>query len=161
MPERPDYSFLDSIIEEIWQGKRIVVAPPGTLAFVATNIAFTLGGALFCAAIVPELLRVSISDRAQIQLVGIALVVPQVVVPALMVARGRREARRLFARGLEVWIVLVALSTLYLYGSGVGLRAAGVVSAALLAFARYCVATPSYLVFAVFQERMRLRRMRR
>jgi hypothetical protein len=161
MSEPPDLSFLDSVIEEIWEGKRVVLAPPGTGAFIATNLAFTIGAALVCAAILPELLQTSAAERGLVQLTGIALLVPQVVVPAVMVARGRRTGRRVLTLLLDAWLLLAGAGTLFLFfASAVG-PAAGIVSTAVLAIARSCIATRSYLVFTVFQERMALRRASR
>jgi hypothetical protein len=158
MSEPPDFSFLDSVIEEIWQGKRVLLAPPGTGAFVATNVAFTIGAALVCAAILPEVLQASPGGRGLMQLTGIALLVPQVVVPAVMVARGRRGGRRILTLLLDAWLLLAGAGTLLVLFAMAGSPTTGIVSTVILALARYGIATRSYLVFTVFQERMGLRR---
>jgi hypothetical protein len=162
MADPPEFPFLDSIIEEIWQGKRVVFVPPGTVAAIATNLAFTMGGALWCAAVLPWLTHAtSPSARASVALGGIALLVPQIVVPAVMVARGLTLGRRILVWMLTAWSLVAGGGALYLAVTHADLRNAAVVSATLLAFARYCVATRSYRVFSTFQERMRARRLRR
>jgi hypothetical protein len=158
MPQATDFPYLDSIIEEIVEGRRVVLFPPGTGIFIVSNLAFLIGGTVLCAALLPVALQHWITHAGAAQLIGVVMLLPQVVVPAIFVARGHGNARVLMARLQTAWLALSAIGTLV----ALNMEARSKLTASLLAFtilsvSRFLVSTTTYRVFSVFQQRLHAR----
>lgn len=159
MGERNEFPFLDSIIEEIWQGKRVVLVPPGALLFAVANVSTTIGIALWSASMLPRVLHTFVPQPGAAQLIGILAGLLQILVPALLIVRGNHAGRRVMGLLVSAWLAIAALSAGYcrLVGATPALVAC-LVALALFSFAGFLFRTRSYRVLCVFQQRMRARR---
>lgn len=158
MPQVTDFPYLDSIIEEIVEGRRVVLFPPGISAFIVSNLAFLIGGSVLCAALLPVALQHWITHAGAAQLIGIVMLLPQVVVPAILVTRGHRNARVLMARLQTTWLALSAAGTLVALNMEARSKlTASLLAFAILSFSRFLVSTTTYRVFSIFQERLHAR----
>lgn len=158
MTERSELPYLDTIVEEIVQGRRTLLFPPGTASFVAVNIAFTLGGALLCASLLPRVLGSLVPHAGIAQMLGLVALVPQIVVPGLLVARGRPSGSIAHKYLLSAWCLISGMDVVAsLVMGGSSSLVVGLVAACALATARVLLLSPGYLVFSVFQQRLRMR----
>jgi hypothetical protein len=150
-----DFPYLDSLVEEVVQGKRALLFGPGVGVFVATNLMFTLGGALLCAAVLPAALHRLISEPAVAQLVGVLVLVPQIVIAAALVVRGHPRGRAAFMRILELWLAVAAVSVLTAVALSwkTGLFSL-VLATALVGTSRVLVSTRGYRVFSTYHQRL-------
>lgn len=161
MPSEDDKTaFTDQIVDEILRGHRLVLFPPGVGVFALATIALLIGSAIWMAVTLPRLLAGYVHP-AVAPLLGLLVAVPMVVVPALMLARGRPLGSILLLRVVQLWLLLTLTAGAAAMIADVSTPAAAyAVAGAAFLVALVALRSRRFQVFVVFQQRLRAGRER-
>lgn len=161
MPGEDDRTpFIDQIVDEVLRGQRLVLFPPGVGVFALATIAILMGSAIWMAVTLPRLMAGYVHP-AVAPLLGLLFTVPMVVVPALMLARGRPLGSVLLLRVVGLWLLLtVGAAAAALMGALSAPVAAYALAGAAFLVALVAVRSRRFRVFVIFQQRLRAGRER-
>lgn len=103
---------IETLVAEMKNGRRSVLYPPGMLVFVLVNM-LLLGGFLCLCAVLISASELQVPQKAILQLVSILIFVIIIVIPALMLTRGK-SGIRLWLLGCGAAIALISFVLLML-----------------------------------------------
>lgn len=155
----PPTPVLDEIVDQILRGERVVLFPPGTLAFVAVCMGLLIGSALLCTIALPSLLGDALPHAAVAPLIGIGAALLSLVVPALLVAHGFVAGRRAFQGVTIAWLALAALALLAAAAGALPVASLTLCAPLLLlAGTVFITRSLAWAGFVHFKQRLRTRR---
>jgi hypothetical protein len=150
---------LDAVIDEILRGERIVLFPPGILAFVATNLAVLFGSGVLFMLLLELWTSATVSQRAVSQLLAAGLSGLLSVIPGALVAIGIPSGQRIEQTTVLALLVLSILVLAAAFTSISGISAMGsTIAVTLLGVGYASVRTAGYRTYALFRQRLRQRR---
>jgi SNF family Na+-dependent transporter len=113
------YTELESLVESIKQGQRVIFLPPGMMVFIAVNI-LLIGS--FVTLFAPVLMAIGsdweMKSKAITQLGMIVLAVLCIVPPAILITRGRKQFQQWFKLLSSALACLAALTLVAAMTSG-------------------------------------------
>lgn len=100
-------SELERLADDVRQGRKVLLFPPGQTYFIGTIMLSLLGFAVTTASTISLWTTgLPVNVGAIIQMASILLIIPGLVFPALMVTRGKKR----YANWMRIFIIMVALA---------------------------------------------------
>lgn len=102
-------SELERLADDVRHGRKVLLFPPGQAFFIGTIMLSLLGFAATAASTTHILTHgLPVSTRAMTQMASIVLIIPGLIIPALMVTRGKKH----YASWMRRFISAVALTAI-------------------------------------------------
>jgi len=154
-----DSKILDTIVDEILRGERMVLFPPGALVFVIATVSLQMGAALVAASSFPPLLFRQGIHAGMAQMLGLVSASAFVCLPAILVALGRSGGYAIvkhvvhYALGVSVLLTIASLTNMVCIS-----LTTLVIATFFVVVSNRLVSSISYRTFSTFKRRLRERR---
>jgi hypothetical protein len=156
--DQTEVAVVERLVDDVLGGRRSLRFAPGAPVFVAANMLLLVGGALLSAVSLPPLLRPWVAAPPVAQLIGLAVILPSLLVPAYLTVTGRASGRRVFLAVGAAWLTAGVAVTAVVVRAGSGAVGACAAAVLLLALSHAAARTSASRRFALFKQRLRARR---